>query len=234
MPLYRRVEKNAQLLEFKCVEFAEELIYGAFKKSPSEGDSMMSQVEWPSHYVVADRLMATALTVAALTAQAPASKTPEPAGRGRPRQNLDSTQDPWGDPDLQGNVAQHGSDRRPDAAAGQPWRKRRSDRRRICPTRRPRPSERRAADLEEFVAPERRPASILRRTGSNADSRSRQTSLVVDPPQRQNSAADRGSAEAGGRSVRRPGKNGVPTTPGKTSVSMTGAFLAACSVRSFR
>jgi hypothetical protein len=32
MPLYRRVDKNAQLLEFKCVEFAEELIYGQYKK----------------------------------------------------------------------------------------------------------------------------------------------------------------------------------------------------------
>ncbi len=28
MPLYRNMEKNAQLLEFKCVEFAEEFIYG--------------------------------------------------------------------------------------------------------------------------------------------------------------------------------------------------------------
>ena len=32
MPLYRRVENNARLLEFKCVEFAEELIYGQYKK----------------------------------------------------------------------------------------------------------------------------------------------------------------------------------------------------------
>jgi hypothetical protein len=32
MPLYRRVETNAQLLEFKCVEFAEELLYGDYKK----------------------------------------------------------------------------------------------------------------------------------------------------------------------------------------------------------
>jgi hypothetical protein len=30
--LYRRKERNAQLLEFKCVEFAEELIYGHLKK----------------------------------------------------------------------------------------------------------------------------------------------------------------------------------------------------------
>ena len=32
MPLYRHVEKNAQLLEFKCVEFAEELMYGHLRK----------------------------------------------------------------------------------------------------------------------------------------------------------------------------------------------------------
>jgi hypothetical protein len=32
MPIYRRVEKNAQLLEFKCVEFAEDLLYGKYKK----------------------------------------------------------------------------------------------------------------------------------------------------------------------------------------------------------
>jgi len=34
MPLYRRLEKNAQVLEFKCVEFAEELIYGHLRKRP--------------------------------------------------------------------------------------------------------------------------------------------------------------------------------------------------------
>ena len=28
MPLYRRVEDNARLLEFKCVPFAEQLLYG--------------------------------------------------------------------------------------------------------------------------------------------------------------------------------------------------------------
>ena len=34
MPLYRRQEKNAQLLDFKCVEFVEELMYGEFRKKP--------------------------------------------------------------------------------------------------------------------------------------------------------------------------------------------------------
>ena len=32
MPLYRRMEPNAQLLEYKCVEFSEELLYGDLKK----------------------------------------------------------------------------------------------------------------------------------------------------------------------------------------------------------
>jgi hypothetical protein len=31
-PLYRRMEKNAQLLEFKCVPFTEELLFGKFRK----------------------------------------------------------------------------------------------------------------------------------------------------------------------------------------------------------
>jgi hypothetical protein len=36
MPLYRRLEKGAQLLEFKCVEFVEELMYGHLRKQPSK------------------------------------------------------------------------------------------------------------------------------------------------------------------------------------------------------
>ena len=36
MPLYRRVEPGAQRLEFKCVEFTEELIYGSLKKPTSK------------------------------------------------------------------------------------------------------------------------------------------------------------------------------------------------------
>ena len=34
MPLYRRMEKNAQVLEYKCVEFAEDMIYGHLRKVP--------------------------------------------------------------------------------------------------------------------------------------------------------------------------------------------------------
>jgi hypothetical protein len=33
-PLYRRIERDAQLMEFKCVEFVEELMYGQWRKNP--------------------------------------------------------------------------------------------------------------------------------------------------------------------------------------------------------
>jgi len=35
-PLYRRMEKNIQLLEFKCVPFTEELLYGSFIKKSAK------------------------------------------------------------------------------------------------------------------------------------------------------------------------------------------------------
>lgn len=34
MPLYRRMEKNFEMLEFKCVEFVEELLYGPWRREP--------------------------------------------------------------------------------------------------------------------------------------------------------------------------------------------------------
>ena len=34
MPLYRRAEASAQLMEFRCVEFVEDLIYGHLRKQP--------------------------------------------------------------------------------------------------------------------------------------------------------------------------------------------------------
>ena len=36
MPLYRHLNKNAQLMEYKCVEFAEELMYGHLRKRPAK------------------------------------------------------------------------------------------------------------------------------------------------------------------------------------------------------
>ena len=36
MPLYRRVEKDARLMDFKCVEFVEELLFGEYRRRPLE------------------------------------------------------------------------------------------------------------------------------------------------------------------------------------------------------
>jgi hypothetical protein len=36
MPLYRLMEENAQLMDFKCVEFVEELLYGEWRRYPLE------------------------------------------------------------------------------------------------------------------------------------------------------------------------------------------------------
>jgi hypothetical protein len=34
MPLYRHVEKYARLMEFRCAEFVEELLYGQYRRKP--------------------------------------------------------------------------------------------------------------------------------------------------------------------------------------------------------
>jgi hypothetical protein len=48
MPLYRRQDKGAQLLEFKCVEFVEELMYGDLrKKTGKEQPFRAARLRWP-------------------------------------------------------------------------------------------------------------------------------------------------------------------------------------------
>jgi hypothetical protein len=34
MPLYRRMEKNAEIMDYRCVEYSEDLIYGKYRKEP--------------------------------------------------------------------------------------------------------------------------------------------------------------------------------------------------------
>ena len=36
LPLYRRLDENMKMLEFKCVEFVEELLYGQYRKPAVE------------------------------------------------------------------------------------------------------------------------------------------------------------------------------------------------------
>ncbi len=48
MPLYRRQDQNAQLMEFKCVEFVEELMYGHLrKKTGDEKPFAAARMRWP-------------------------------------------------------------------------------------------------------------------------------------------------------------------------------------------
>jgi hypothetical protein len=44
MPLHRRMEDDAQLMEFRCVEFVEELIYGTWRRNP-----LPRHIEPPNH-----------------------------------------------------------------------------------------------------------------------------------------------------------------------------------------
>jgi hypothetical protein len=49
LPLYRRHDDNIQLLEFKCVEFVEEMMYGHLrKKTGSEKPFSTARLRWPS------------------------------------------------------------------------------------------------------------------------------------------------------------------------------------------
>jgi len=48
LPLYRRQDTNAQLLEFKCVEFVEEMMYGTLrKKTGNEKPFSAARLRWP-------------------------------------------------------------------------------------------------------------------------------------------------------------------------------------------
>jgi hypothetical protein len=48
MPIYRRVEPNMQLIEYRCVEFAEEFLYGNLRKEQLvkrwEGETMIVDI----------------------------------------------------------------------------------------------------------------------------------------------------------------------------------------------
>ena len=48
MPLYRRLEPNMQMLEYRCIEFAEEFLYGHLRKEPLvtrwEGETMIVDI----------------------------------------------------------------------------------------------------------------------------------------------------------------------------------------------
>ena len=49
MPLYRRLEPNAQLVEYRCIEFTEEFMYGGLRRKPLvtrwEGETMIVDIK---------------------------------------------------------------------------------------------------------------------------------------------------------------------------------------------
>ena len=87
MPLYRRVEKNAQLLEFKCVEFVEDLIYGHLRKVPAQNTEVSNEPSisrgnrrarpWRSRSAVA--LLTPRVPPVSTVCSGPAADTPPPA-----------------------------------------------------------------------------------------------------------------------------------------------------------
>ena len=88
MPLYRRVEANAQLLEFRCVEFVEDLMYGHLRKQPEQVSRRRVQMKqapcsalessWPVSVALAWRRRAVSLGQAPAAAQRTAAR-PAPA-----------------------------------------------------------------------------------------------------------------------------------------------------------
>ena len=48
MPIYRRMEPNMQLMEYRCIEFAEEFLYGNLRRQQLvkrwEGETMIVDI----------------------------------------------------------------------------------------------------------------------------------------------------------------------------------------------
>ena len=123
-PLYRRMEKNVQLLEFKCVPFTEELLYGKFRKSRTEARNDAS-IRSSLSGRPGDR---GSRALPAIAGQAPSAEADRAAKARRRRRKREAaaqkawtpTRTPWGDPDLQGvwNDATSTPLQRPSRAGG--------------------------------------------------------------------------------------------------------------------
>ena len=100
MPLYRRVEPNAEILEFKCVEFVEDLNLRA--STPTTRPIGMSELQGRSQmnrrFVMPGNLVAALLVMGLLAATSVRAQSPDsgPANAYTPPRTAD------GQPDLQG------------------------------------------------------------------------------------------------------------------------------------
>jgi hypothetical protein len=94
MPVYRRQEKNAQLLDFKCVEFVEELLYVQYRKHRLTNNR--GGEDMPSRFILGTSAVGIALGLLSLTALHAAGQVTSAAARS------DLPRTPDGHPDLQG------------------------------------------------------------------------------------------------------------------------------------
>jgi len=93
--LYRRLDKNARVLEYTCVEFVEPLLYGALRSSrANKKEAEMKNRFLASTAAVAALIAVGFLATASAAGQAPSNGAPASSWTSRGRQN--------GQPDLQG------------------------------------------------------------------------------------------------------------------------------------
>ena len=116
MPLYRRVEKGAQLLEFRCVEFVEDLIYGHLRKPAVASSAGRLQMQpsiaclnerpepiWRSSRSVGVLVPIAVSALAAARSQADTGQAAATREGSRRRKTMDTPpRTPDGQPDLQG------------------------------------------------------------------------------------------------------------------------------------
>ena len=179
MPLYRRLEKNAQLLEFKCVDSSEDLIYGHLRKAAKSRIGRLGEIRMTASTRVVALALAASLRWRPVR-RAEAGAEPEP----RPPKAAPTASGPrtarW-HPDLQGSWTNTSYTplERPQGLDKEFFTPRKS------------PSREEARDREEAAA--RRPAPIadvhydftqfgLDRSQATAALNLR-TSLIYDPPE---------------------------------------------------
>ena len=137
LPLYKRAEKNAQILEFKCVEFAEELLYGKYKKQPTK----YVQVKETPYEAACPNVSDGAGSGAGFRVAGNRARH-WPGSRDQSQEvRLHAAQASLGRSRSSGPVARNRPDRGADAARCQGGRTSRGHRQRNSPSARPRPSE---------------------------------------------------------------------------------------------
>ena len=193
MPLYRRLEKNAQLMDFKCVEFVEELLYGPV---PEEAAHQVGIYEVRSYKATSIDGGAGSRRIAALTRGA--RRRPGGAEGRAPRRGEARDSAPGGRPsrsagdvrprDADAGRAARGHAAGADRRAGGEAREGRRRAQELRRTRRSRPTApRRRSAATDRPAPPATSAATTTSGSTRARSYSvidgqKRASIVIDPP----------------------------------------------------